>query len=220
MGPLIFIVVVLLVIAVVAYIGHGMEKKRTEEYARIAQELGFDFSPKGDAALLETLGGHHLFSQGHSRKLWNLMRGKANDLEVLLFDYKYVTGGGKHRHTWHHTVVCMQFAGGELPTFSLRPETIWHKIGGWFGFRDIDFETHPTFSRQYLLRGNDEEAIRRLFAAEVLAFYEEQTGLSTEGSGDRLVVYRHARRVAPQDIRSLLEEGFKVLGVFRSAAEK
>jgi hypothetical protein len=105
-----------------------------------------------------------------------------------------------------------------LPTFSLRPETIWHKIGGWFGHQDIDFESHPGFSRLYLLRGRDEEAIRRLFTAEVLAFYEGQSGLSTEGAGNRLVVYRHAKRIAPADTRSFLEEGFGVLGVFRSSA--
>lgn len=218
MGILIFIVAVIVLIAVGALWAYRREKKRTEEFAKIAQELGFEFSPYGDPALLKTLGDHHLFSQGHSRKLWNLMRGQAQGLEVILFDYQYVTGSGKHRHTWRHTVLCMQFEGGELPTFSLRPETVWHKIGSWFGYQDIDFESHPNFSRRYLLRGGDEAAIRRLFTDEVLAFYEEHPGLSTEGSGNRLVVYRHSRRITPADTRSLLEMGFKVLGVLRSAA--
>ncbi|MFM9960128.1 MAG: hypothetical protein ACKV2Q_02770 [Planctomycetaceae bacterium] len=30
------------------------------------------------------------------------------------------------------------------------------------------FKSHPTFSRQYLLRGHDEEAIRKLFTDDVI----------------------------------------------------
>jgi hypothetical protein len=220
MGPgfPIFIVFVLvaigIAIAVWAYQA-AQEKQRTEQFKKLADELGFEFHPAGDGDFVESMKGHHLFSQGHSRNLWNLMRGKAGGLEVAVFDYKYVTGSGKHRHTWYHTVICMQFEGGELPTFSLRPETVWHKIGSWFGYRDIDFESHPEFSRRYLLRGSDEAAIRTLFTPEVLSFYEEQSGVSTEGAGNRLLFYRHSKRTAPENLRSVLEEGFKMLAVFR-----
>jgi len=205
---------VLLIVAAAAYSAHVAEKKRIESLRQVAQDLGFDFEPKGDAAFLQSLGLFHLFSQGHSKALSNLLRGKAQDLEVAIFDYRYVTGSGKHRHTWNHSVVCFRFGGTNLPAFSLRPENISHKIGAWFGSQDIDFESHPGFSRRYLLRGNQEKAIRELFNTAVLDFYEAKPGLCTEGGGDMLLFYRSGVRAKPEAIRAFMEEGFQVLGLF------
>lgn len=207
---------VLLIIGAVAYASYVAEKNRVESLRKGAEELGFDFEPKGDAAYLQSLGQFYLFAQGHSKVLTNLMRGRAQDLEVSIFDYRYVTGSGKHRHTWNHSVVCFRFAGTSLPTFSLRPEHLSHKIRSWFGSQDIDFESHSKFSRSYLLRGNDEKLVRSLFQSHILDYYENKPGLSTEGSHNTLLFYRSGVRVKPEAIRSFMEEGFEVLGLFHS----
>jgi hypothetical protein len=113
-------------------------------------------------------------------------------------------------------VACFQFEGPALPTFSLRPEHVWDKIGFWFGYQHIEFGSHLGFSRNYLLRGNDEAAIRRVFTDAVLAFYEQNPGLSTEGSGNLLLFYRHSVRVGPEGVCPFLDEGLKVLSLYRS----
>ncbi len=205
---------ILLIIGVALYIGYLMEKKRTEALGKAAEELGFDFLPKGDGRFLSELGGFHLFSQGHSRYLYNLMRGEANGMEVSIFDYRYTIGAGKHQHTYNQTVVCFVVPDADLPQFSLRPENIWHKIGQLFGYQDINFDSHPVFSRNYLLRGADEAGIRDLFTDDVLEFYEKRTGLSTEGTDDLLLFYRHAKRVEPNNVHGFLEDGFKVMALF------
>ncbi|MEC9473853.1 MAG: hypothetical protein VX584_04130, partial [Actinomycetota bacterium] len=64
----------------------------------------------------------------------------------------------------------------QLPTFVIRPENLFHKIGSTFGYQDIDFDAHPTFSKRYLLRGPDEEAIRNTFTDEFLSSYERHKG--------------------------------------------
>ena len=43
-------------VAVFAYFGYLAEQKRLKALQQIAAELGFDFSPAGDAALLSGLG--------------------------------------------------------------------------------------------------------------------------------------------------------------------
>lgn len=217
--PIIILVGVGVIVGVVLYFTYLAEKKRTELMQRAAEELGFEFFPKGDGPLLTELSLFNLFTQGHSRRLYNLMRGEANNLEVAIFDYTYVTGGGKSSHTWHQTILCFGMPDTNLPSFSLRPQTFWHKIGAWFGYQDIHFDTHPVFSDKYLLRGRDEAAIRALFRDEVLSFYEHSEGLSTEGYGHRLLHYRQAKRVDPQNIRSFLEEGFKALALFLPPTE-
>ena len=207
---------VVALVAVVAYYAHLAEKKRIEDLRKVAGELGFDFEPKGDEPFLQSLRLFNLFAQGHSKALTNLMRGRTQDLEVAIFEYRYVTGSGKHKHTWNHSVVSFRFVGTVLPGFSLRPENMGHKIGQWFGSQDIDFDTHPIFSKRYLLRGSDEAAIRGIFKKNVLDFYEGKTGLCTEGAGNTLLFYREGTRVKPEGIRAFMEEGFGVLMLFHA----
>jgi hypothetical protein len=88
-----------------------------------------------------------------------------------------------------------------------------------FGFQDIDFDEHPVFSKKYLLRGRNVPAIRELFTEEVLTFYEGVDGVSTEANGNRLLYYRHGKRIKPLEIRDFLEEGFKALAVLRPSNE-
>ena len=205
-------------IGVIAWLAYLAEKKRTAEFQAVANDLGFEFSPNGDANLLQALGVFHLFSQGHSKAIKNLLRRKTEKLEVAIFDYNYTTGGGKSRHTWKQSVISFRFPGAPLPKFLLRPEGFWDKIGAWMGFQDIDFDDHPEFSSSYLLRGDDEQAVRRLFTAAILDYFTENRKLTTEGCGQALLFYRIEVRVQPQELRSFLEEGWKVLALFHPLA--
>jgi hypothetical protein len=144
------------------------------------------------------------------------MRGRTQDLDVAVFDYRYTTGHGKHARTWRTSVVCLRAEGLDVPDFRLRPETFWQRVGtALFGFQDIDFDSHPAFSAAFQLKGPDEDAVRAAFTPAVLEHFERDPGLSTEGSGDTLVVYRHASRVGPDRVRDLMAEGFAALGLFR-----
>jgi len=203
----------------IIYAAHVAEKKRTEELQRVADELAFEFLPLGDSSLFQSLGQFHLLSQGHSKRLWNLLRGTTHDLEVAIFDYRYTIGSGKHKQTRNHTVISFRFAGQPLPQFSLRPENFADKIGGWFGYQDIDFDTHPAFSKQYWLRGTNVEATRALFTTTVLDYFQKNPGLTTEASGNTLLFYRHSSLLKPQEVRSFMEQGFGVLMQFHPMGE-
>ena len=65
----------------------------------------------------------------------------------------------------HHLVMCWSLAGSPLPDFELSPGSVA------LGRQDIDFETDPEFSDRYRLRGRDEDAVRRIFRAEVREFF-------------------------------------------------
>ena len=164
--------------------------------------------------MFERLKTFHLFSKGRSRKIKNLMEGEANKVELAIFDYQYTTGGGEHSHTYRQSILFFRSPKLYLPDFSLRPENVFHKIGGAFGYKDIDFETHPIFSKSYLLRGDNEAAIRGLFNNKLLNFIQSQQKISIEGSGDQLIFYRHKNRVKPEKVESFMEEGFQVFDQF------
>jgi hypothetical protein len=215
---LLFVVVALGMLAFGVLL-YYQEKQRREDLRSVAGKLGFSFSPEGDPYLLGRLGQFHLFSQGRSRKVRNLMRGEIQEIAVSLFDYRYKTGSGKHSHTHDQTVVLFESERLELPFFTLRPEGLFHKMAGALGYEDIDFDGSPAFSDAYLLKGTDEDQIRAIFGPEVQAYYTRHGHLWTEGEGGRLVHYHADRRVDPERIDSWLQEGLDVLDLFLEKEE-
>jgi hypothetical protein len=204
--------------ALIWYLARRMERKRTEAWQLAANDLGFEFTAFPGTDILSRFPGFQLFTQAGSKTVKNLLRGVAAGLELTIFDYSVTTGSGKNRHTVRRTVLTFEFDEPRLPTFSLRPENLFHKIGKWFGFHDIDFESHPRFSKSYLLRGEHENAVRECFRAHVLEYFEESPKLCVEASGGRLVYYRASTPIEPSEVRSLMEDGFRVLALFRPPA--
>ncbi len=155
----------LALIGTIIVIALKIEKKRSEALQAAAERMKFRFSRKGDPDLLDRLKGLHLFSQGHAKKIANVLMGKAGALDVAVFDYAYTTGGGQHSQQWRQTVILFESDDMNLPEFTLRPENIFHKIGQVFGYKDIDFDSHPEFSKRYLLqrrkRGSGLRSLRR-----------------------------------------------------------
>ena len=214
--------IALIIFGIIAIVGgiiaiaKHFEKKRTDAIRSVADTMNFTFAEKPDKALRERLSHFHLFSQGHSKKIRNVLTGRAGETDVRVFDYRYTTGGGKNSHTWRQTVMLCESAKMSLPNFALRPKHFFHKIGQVFGLHDIDFDTHPDFSKRYLLKGDDESEIRKLFDSDALAFYESHGKLSTEAAGHQLIHYHANKRVAPEEMSEFIREGVEVLTLLRS----
>lgn len=202
--------VVVVVIIVLTVIRAG---KRREAFLAVAQELGFDFEAKPEE-VWQPVKGLPLFERGHSKRVRNALSGTARDVEVCIFDYRYTVGGGKNSATYNQSVIAFRALSLDLPEFALKPENVFHRIGSVFGYQDIDFDDHPEFSKHYLLRGDDERAVRTVFDEEVLGYFETNQGLSVEGAGDHLIVYRRSKRIDPDEVRAFMETGFGVFSAF------
>ena len=210
------IIGILTVVGLIIFAAWFYEKKRTEALQRIADALNFSFERKGDELLLAIHNNFDLFSKGRSKKISNVMHGSSGDMDITIMDYKYTVGSGKNSTTYSQTLIVVQSKYLQLPSFTLSPENIFHKIGGIFGYKDIDFNSHPKFSKQYLLRGDDEEAIRNTFNDELLEFYEKNKALNTESDYDKFIYYRAAKRLGPKDIQAFLQEGINLYGLFKT----
>jgi hypothetical protein len=203
------------VAAIIIYIIWYYNKKRSTDLKLLAESMNFTYSQKGDKSLMDSLSEFHLFSQGYSRRISNVLTGKFNLIPVTVVDYKFTTGGGKSSHTWYQTVLVIESDKLQLPRFVLRPENIFDKIGSIFGKKDINFETAPVFSKRYLLRGDNEEAIRSLFNARVLEYFKQHLGVSAEGDRVKLIYYRTSKRVSPDKIQGFLQEGYDVFTLLK-----
>lgn len=191
------------------------EKERTLALQQTAGKLGWSFAATAPLNMIAGLERFTLFNQGHSREIKNFMYGQAQGVKAAVFDYIYITGSGKNRQAHFQTVVYLEPVNLQLPVFSLRPETFMYKMLTAFGYQDIDFGQRPEFSRQYILRGQDELAIRQVFNDRVLSFFESYPGTCLDAGGNQLCFYRGGSRYPPQEIEGHVGVGLQVVNLLR-----
>jgi len=192
------------------------ERERTQALQQLAATLGWSFAADAPLTQIAWLDRFTLFSQGRSRQIRNFMYGQAQGVKAAVFDYIYVTGSGKSQQTHYQTVVYLEPVNLALPMFSLRPETLFHRMLSAFGYQDIDFGQRPEFSKQYILRGQNELAIRQTFNDRVLSFFEGYAGTCVDAGGNQLFIYRAGQRFQPPEIEGYVGLGLQAMNLLKS----
>ena len=214
--PLLFLVVIAgLAIAILVY-NRRRERERTQQLQLVASQIGWNFAATAPLNMIAGLERFALFNQGHNKEIRNFMYGETSGTKAAVFDYLYIVGYGKNRQTHYQSVVYLEPGNLSLPYFSLRPENFLHRIISAFGYQDIDFGQRPEFSRRYILRGQDEPAIRQVFNDRVLSFYEAYPETCTDGGANQLFLFRSNYRIQPQEIQSYVGLGRNLLNLFPS----
>jgi hypothetical protein len=216
MLPLVLVAIVLLLAAagIGAIIRYSIQarKKRTAEMGGVAQRLGMSFQEHPPLTIIPDVKRFELFNQGTGRDVRDHMAVHKDGRRVSVFDYAYVIHAGKSHVTHRQTVVHIHAPGLTLPAFTLRPEHALHRLGGMFGYQDIDVDGDPAFSDAYLLRGVEEELIRGCFSAPVREFFVANAELCAEGNGADLMVWRHSRTLQPQQVQPFMESAYVLMG--------
>ena len=211
--PIAILVIIFAAIGLAAWMHSVNEKKRVSRLEEVAQELGLEFYPTGLTELLERLASFSLFNQGYDRQIKNLIQGETGEVNLALFDYQYTTGSGKEKSTHRATVATISSTNLNCPDFLIRPENFFDRIGSMIGFQDIDFDSHPAFSKLFVLQGSNEESIREFMRPEILNYFENHPGISVEGNGGMLIFYRGRTRVKPDQWKEHFAQAYEVFGV-------
>ena len=163
------IVLGVLLVGVMAYFGHLQEKKRREDLTALADKHGFRFDPSHDSSHDDEYAQFEIFRRGHSRVAKNTLTGTVELFERSCrlvmgdFRYKITSGSGKNRRTTTYNFsYLIVHPPWHTPPLLIRPEGVWDKLKGAFGFDDIDFESDE-FSRKFYVQSSD-----RKFAYDVL----------------------------------------------------
>lgn len=179
-------------------------KKRSQDLAAAAQQIGFTFM--GDTWHGPVLNPHFRTSllQRTRGRPNNVMVGMAGSFEAIVFDYTYRAG----KSSITQTMACFSHKI-ELPSFTLKPEGILDRLGDAIVHNDIDFDSHPTFSRRYALKSPAEASTRRVFSPAVLTQLEQISAeaiWSVETSGVNLFIFRAGRTVSPSSLATFLQQ--------------
>ena len=199
------------------YWSYASSKRRTAAFKEQADQMGLRFVDDPNGTAYRHFERFKLFNRGRSRRMTNLVEGDSGDVKISIFDYRYTTGSGKNSTTHNQTIIALQSQQLRCPEFTMRPEGFFDKIGSAMGFKDINFDSHPEFSKLFVLKGPDEAAIRDFFAPTVLEFFERQPKISLEASNDTMFFYRNRTRRNPEELKDLLAQAYEAFGVLTDA---
>jgi len=213
-------------------------RKRAQEVRKAGASLNLREASKSDKKVLEDrIDQSRLFSDGSS---WpkTVLVGDVNGVRVTLADYNLSPPGTK-RKTKETTLLTIQTDSLNLPPFTLMPSGwLIDSLSSMVGYRDINFDSHPQFSKQYLLRAFDEDdqgnefsrneepsssafkaskikpLVRDLFIHELLDLLETNSGVSLEARGDQFILRRFtSQRVPANELTAFVELGVKILSL-------
>lgn len=212
--PISIFVITFGILGIVIYSVHVANKRRIAAMKELSFEIGFTHKEAMAVNLVRPL--FDLMNNGHSRKVTNMLEGKHRHLKTEIFDYTYTVGYGKNQSTFSQTVIIKKIPDAYFPRFLLKKEGFWHKVGNFFGYKDIDFEGFKMFSDKYFLKGKDEKNIRKLFSPKLLKHFEyNETKYIIEAAEGSLLFYRLGKKLKPQEIYQEMDKCASIASLFQ-----
>jgi hypothetical protein len=171
-------------------------RKRREALQAWAAGRGLSFDTGRDGSMDDRYAAFSCLRQGSDRYAYNIMRGRVGARRVEAFDYHYETyttdSEGKRTTTHHHFSAVIVAAGLPLKPLMVRPENVFDKIAGAFGFDDIDFES-AEFSRRYCVKSPDRKWAYDVLHARTIEFLMQQPKLMLEFDHAHALVWRGSK---------------------------
>lgn len=181
----------IVLVGVVAYLGHLQAKKRREAFERLAMELGFRFYPEKDRSFARNYSFLENMDDGSKRYAFNRLSGEVEGQRANIFDYHYETystDSKGRRRTHHHYFSIFTLALPErFPELNIEREGFFSKIGQALGFDDIDFESLE-FSKRYKVKSRDKKFAYDFCNAQMIDFLLRQEDLIIEVDGNTLAL--------------------------------
>lgn len=138
-----------------------------------------------------------------------------SDSHVAFTTADITTQEGARTTTEFQNLTAVKISGLKpLPKFYMMEETFIDKITNFLSDEDINFESHPVFSKNFILKGEDSVAVRKVFSEEILAFFEKHLDLMLISNGQDILLRSHYRFLKPAEIIRLnqkAQELFKLL---------
>lgn len=193
-------------------------KKRQESMQKAAAELGLAYQVVQPGEYDGRLAKFNLLCTGSSRQTSNFIVASTEELDLIVFDYRYSSGSGKNRTIHNQTVAWITSQQLVLPQFYISPESWLSRIGDFFVRQDIDIPQDPEFSKTFVLSGPDADEIREFFNAKRREALLKVSLPTIECFPGELMFYRSGRLIPPDQLKALMNEAFALYQAFATIA--
>lgn len=163
----------------------------------------------------------HAFEIGQSgieetRRVWDLMESPAESTDITrMMNYSFVCFNGLRPKSYDQTVVLIERRDLSLPHFLLTKKQISHWLDKLFRVPTIAFPERLTFNKMYHLKGEDEIAVRAVFNPQVCTALDQHPGLTIEGRGPQLLIFREKIVLDSVEWPAFLDEARTLAELFR-----
>ena len=152
----------------------------------------------------------HFFEIRPIERKSNSLIGQFDDTGVSwqISDVTFNEGDAFSAETFNTTLIVLKL-NKKIPVFTMEKEGLFEKIFdrvmALTGYKDIDFEMYPDFSRKFLITGKNESKIRSFFSKELVGFFEKNQIYHVESNGEALIIFDKIKLARTDETISLID---------------
>ena len=178
--------------------------KRQKSLQNICGELGWKYEafPEEEVTKIPNFG---YFKTRKISKVSNIL---SNE-NCTLFDVEFSEGELIAKQVIKVTMMYIDIEK-YTPEFTLDKEGIFEYIYHFAGFKDIDINEHPDFSKRFYLSGKNETEIKQFFTDELILFFESNKYYHIEGNKKGLLIIGRERLAGIKEIKTLADFGVRL----------
>ncbi|WP_375236107.1 SulP family inorganic anion transporter [Winogradskyella sp.] len=158
------------------------------------------------------LNKFHFFEIRSIERKSNCLTGTFNDSGISweIADVTFSEGGAFTAETFNTTLMVLKL-NKKIPVFTMEKEGVLEKIFdrvmAYTGYKDIDFEMYPDFSKKFLIMGNKESEIRSFFKDEVIRHFENHQIYHLESNGEAIVIFDKIKLARTDETIAFIDYG-------------
>lgn len=103
----------------------------------------------------------------------------------------------------------------DIPVFSMEKEHFTDRVLELAGFAEIDFSDHDKFSKNFLLTGDDRDAIREFFTKEIRDFFVSHEVYHVESNGRSLMLFKYFRLASFDNVVKMINFGKELAEIMK-----
>ena len=191
MSIAIFVIFALLIIGGAIY-NHYQSEKRRDALRALALQNGWRFS-ESQESIEGRFPAFACLQRGDDRYAYNLLEGGLTQGEMCGFDYHYETEStdskGRRQTDDHYFSALAIDTGLPLKPLLIRSENFFDKIGGLFGYDDIDFES-AEFNRRFCVKAEDRRWAFDVIHQSTMEFLLAAPEFTIQFGGSTIMAYR------------------------------
>jgi MFS superfamily sulfate permease-like transporter len=154
----------------------------------------------------------HFFEIRPIERKSNCLKGMFKDLNMPweIADVTFSEGAAFTAETFNTTLMVLKL-NKKIPVFRMEKEGMFEKlfdrVMAYTGYKDIDFEMYPDFSKKFLIKGNKESEIRSFFTDKVIRFFENNQIYHLESNGEALVIFNKIKLARTDETIAFIDYG-------------
>jgi len=182
---------------------------RQNRLKNLALEKNYNFKPDVDWDT-RYLKEFHFFEIRPIERKSNCVKGVFEKFNISweVSDVTFNEGEAFSAETFNTTLIVMRL-NKKIPVFTMEKEGLFERLFdrviALTGYKDIDFEMYPDFSKKFLITGKEEPKIRSFFTDERIRFFENNHIYHIESNGEAIMIFDKIKLARTDETISLIE---------------